>query len=204
VDIPFALACAAFAIPGSIMGRAVVGAFDRRPFAVAVGVLLASLAVYLVLRASGPGRPQDGQGWGRWLRVYALPSGSEVRTVVDMRIAGAASLLIGLAAALFGIGGGVLFVPLAVGALGIPAHAAAATSQFFLLFTTAASVGTDLLATRSGFTDSWLLAMPLAVGALVGGQIGPRIARRISAAWIVRLLAGALGVVGLRLIASVF
>ncbi|HEY4223320.1 MAG TPA: sulfite exporter TauE/SafE family protein, partial [Myxococcota bacterium] len=97
-----------------------------------------------------------------------------------------------------GIGGGIVHVPALVALFDFPAHIAAATSHFILVVTAA-----------TGSIEHYTLgnvrlvpALAMGAGAAVGAQIGGALSRRMKARWIVRGLAGALGLVGVRLIVS--
>ncbi|MBA3246126.1 MAG: sulfite exporter TauE/SafE family protein [Actinobacteria bacterium] len=84
----------------------------------------------------------------------------------------------GLFSALFGVGGGIVIVPLLILAAGVPAHVAAATSL--------AAIGITALAgaTRYGFEGhldigrAALLGLPAAVGAVVGATLAQRVDAR--------------------------
>jgi len=101
---------------------------------------------------------------------------------------------IGILAALFGIGGGLIFTPFAVTVLGFPILVAVATSVFTLLFTVSAAVLTHIA--MGTFTEESLRFLPVVFGMAVGGQIGPRIARRAGGIFVARLLAATLMVIG--------
>lgn len=84
----------------------------------------------------------------------------------------------GLFSALFGVGGGIVIVPLLILFAGVPAHLAAATSL--------AAIGITALAgaTRYGFAGhleighAALLGLPAAVGAVVGATLAQRVDAR--------------------------
>jgi uncharacterized protein len=88
--------------------------------------------------------------------------------------------LIGLAAglfsALFGVGGGVIMVPLLILLVAYDAKVATATSLAATIFT--ASVGTAAHGTL-GNVD-WLTAVLIAIPAVVGVNLGIAVKRRIS------------------------
>ncbi len=102
----------------------------------------------------------------------------------------AASAAVGLISSLFGIGGGIVHVPVLVLVLGFPTHVAGATSQFVLVLT--AFAGGAIHAVRGDLAGHWLQAGLLAGGAVVGARLGARISHRISGATILRVLAVAL------------
>ncbi|MCX7750961.1 MAG: sulfite exporter TauE/SafE family protein [Candidatus Bipolaricaulota bacterium] len=93
-------------------------------------------------------------------------------------------LLAGTAGGLFGIGGGVIMVP-ALTLLGLDMVPAVATSLLVMIPSAGMAAARHALAGNT----RWELALPLALGVVVGSQVGPRIAQRIPAPWLRRLFA---------------
>ena len=116
----------------------------------------------------------------------------------NLGLAALFSVALGFISSLLGIGGGIIQVPLLTSFFSFPAHIATATAQFVLLFTSAAGAVTHVV---QGVYQPFLrLTLELALGVVVGAQAGAAISRRTRAALIIRLLAIALGLVGLRLL----
>jgi uncharacterized membrane protein YfcA len=171
VDLRLALPLTVGAIPGSVVGAFAVHRFSPVGFDVAYGVVLVIMAG-LVLRRRG---------------VESRPAGEA--TFMHRPAAGlAAGLALGFFSSLFGIGGGVVLVPLLLIAARMPPHVVTATGAFVI--TTTAPVGIAAHA-YAGDVD-WVFALPLVLGGLAGGSIGPVIARRISSSNLITLLAVAL------------
>ncbi len=82
----------------------------------------------------------------------------------------------------------MVLVPLLLLAARMPPHVVTATGAFVI--TTTAPVGIAAHA-YAGDVD-WVFALPLVLGGIAGGSIGPVIARRISSARLITLLAVAL------------
>lgn len=89
----------------------------------------------------------------------------------------------GISAGLLGIGGGAVVVPVLSIIVGLPMHAAVATSMFTMMFTAAAGTALNYV---SGYVDPFF-AISLGVGMLVGGQIGSRLACRVNAVQLKRI-----------------
>lgn len=89
----------------------------------------------------------------------------------------------GLSAGLLGIGGGAVVVPVLSILVGLPMHAAVATSMFTMIFT--ASSGT-VMNYLSGHINPYF-AITLGIGMLIGGQIGSRLACRVNAVQLKRI-----------------
>ena len=109
-------------------------------------------------------------------------------------------VLIGVAAgffsALFGVGGGIVVVPLLISLAGLPTHAAAATSLGAILVT--ATAGTVLYAVRGEVRVGYalLIGIPAVAGALLGTHLQQRLSGRALTLAFSMLLA----VIGVRLI----
>lgn len=83
----------------------------------------------------------------------------------------------GISAGLLGIGGGAVVVPVLSVLMGVPMHAAVATSMFTMMFTTAAGTTYNIFL---GHVNLYF-AIALGFGMLIGGQIGSRLACRVNA-----------------------
>jgi len=91
-------------------------------------------------------------------------------------------------------------VPVLTTFFDFPEHIATATSHFVLIFTSGAGAGTHLFQGNYGSTIG--LTVALAIGVLSGAPLGAALSRRVTGTWIIRLLAVALGMVGLRLLVA--
>jgi len=95
-------------------------------------------------------------------------------------------LLVGVLAAIMGVGGGFIMVPAMIYLIGMPTKVVVGTSVFQFLFVTAFT--TILHATESGSVDV-LLAVILLVGGVIGAQVGVGLAARLRAEQLRILLA---------------
>jgi uncharacterized membrane protein YfcA len=114
----------------------------------------------------------------------------------------ALGVAIGFISSLFGVGGGIIYVPVMVLLMRFPGYIATATSTFTLVFTSAAGVSVHL--TQGSYSGVLPEAASLALGVLIGAQIGALISVRLAhrQALVRRLLSVALIVVSLRLLAG--
>ena len=104
-------------------------------------------------------------------------------------------LIAGLASGLFGIGGGLLVVPIMTLILAIPIHIAAATSLFMMVATS--SVNTVVHASIGNILFEFVPF--LAAGVVGGAQIGAWGAKRVTAGTLRRSFGILMLFVGLRL-----
>ena len=105
-------------------------------------------------------------------------------------------LVAGVFSTLFGVGGGIVVVPLLVALAAFPTHAAAATSLGAILVT--ATAGVVLYAVRGEVRPGYaaLVGLPAVAGALAGTQLQQRVSGRT----LTLAFAGLLVVVGVWLI----
>ncbi len=87
------------------------------------------------------------------------------------------SLCAGILSGLLGIGGGVLMVPTLNMLMGLPMHAAVATSMLTMVFTATSGTVMNYLAGEIHV----FYALTISLGMVVGAQFGPRLACRINA-----------------------
>lgn len=105
------------------------------------------------------------------------------------------ALVIGIAGAILGIGGGFLMVPALIYLFRVPTSVVVGTSLFQILFTMLAA--TVLHAATNQAVDI-LLALILIIGGVFGAQFGARAARNVRGEWFRLLLALLILAIGAR------
>lgn len=109
----------------------------------------------------------------------------------------ATGLFAGILSGLFGIGGGLVIVPVLVAGFAMPIHRAIGTSLAALLLPVGALGALDYW--RRGFMDG-RAALLIALGLFVGAFVGARVSHAIPPAALRRLYGALLVVVGARLL----
>jgi hypothetical protein len=84
--------------------------------------------------------------------------------------------VVGLLAAIMGVGGGFIMVPMMVYLLRMPMHVAVGTDLFQILFTCA---GVTYMQATTNHTVDLVLALLLAAGSTLGAQAGARVGQRL-------------------------
>jgi uncharacterized membrane protein YfcA len=168
VDLALATPLALGAIPGSIAGVAAVKYVSGTWFDVVYGLLLVLLAVLVLRRRSIQSRAEGERTFAHRPAV-AIPAG----------------VLLGVLSSMFGIGGGVVMIPVFLIAARMPPHVVAATTAAIVALTAPVGVLAHALA---GDVD-WSAALPLVIGGLVGGAVAPLVAQRVSSPRLITLLA---------------
>lgn len=185
-------------LPGALLGAFVTQYFPRNIFDPLFASFLILGGVYLFLRPTRSGQVHvapTGKGDVRWSLTESDGTRHEIAYSLVWGIW--ISVAVGFISSLIGIGGGIIHVPALVQVLGFPVHIATATSHFILAFT---ALGANVVHAFQGSLAPGLgQVLWLAPGAVLGAQIGARLSNRVRGIWIVRALAVALGLVGLRL-----
>jgi uncharacterized membrane protein YfcA len=179
VDLRSGLIFSIAGIPGAILGAWADQHLPHHVFTILFGILLVGVAIRAVLTRNEPApvaTPSE---------VSAV-SGDQSRDFVDaMGVrhqyrfniwAGiGVSALTGFLASVFGIGGGVVQVPVMVYLLQFPTHVAVATSQFIIFVTAIFGAGA-----HAYYGD--ILPLPalfLSIGAIAGAQLGAWLSSRM-------------------------
>jgi hypothetical protein len=83
---------------------------------------------------------------------------------------------VGILAAIMGVGGGFIMVPVMVYLLRMPMHVVVGTSLFQILFT---CVDVTIMQAHSNHTVDFLLGLLLLIGSTLGAQFGAKISKRL-------------------------
>jgi uncharacterized membrane protein YfcA len=124
--------------------------------------------------------------------------GSQVRHSVLLPFA--LSTLVGLLAAIMGVGGGFIMLPMMVYLLGMPTHVAVGTDLFQILFL---CMGTTYMQATTNQTVDLILALGLAVASAVGAQIGARLSRLFRGEQLIIVLASVVLLVTIKMVSGV-
>ena len=84
--------------------------------------------------------------------------------------------LVGILAAIMGVGGGFIMVPVMVYLLRMPMHVVVGTSLFQILFT---CINVTIMQAASNHTVDFMLALLLLLGSTIGVQFGAKISKRL-------------------------
>jgi len=183
IDYKGGIAFAIAALPGAVGGAYLTSHISRRVFDGIFGCLMIAASVYLVTTAEEEGEEKQLGPYNLWLGM-AISSG------------------VGFLSSLLGIGGGIIHVPAMTHALHFPVHIATATSHLVLSITALAATVIHL---HNGTLDGQLgVIFWISIGAIVGGQAGAHLSNRMKGSWILRGLAAGLGLMGIRILLTLF
>ena len=99
-------------------------------------------------------------------------SGIVLSPIVPLFLGG----LMGMLAAIMGVGGGFIMVPVMVYLLRMPMHVVVGTSLFQVLFT---CIDVTIMQAYSNRTVDFMLALLLLIGSTLGAQVGARLSTRL-------------------------
>jgi uncharacterized membrane protein YfcA len=175
-------------LPGAVFGVLLVREIPRRFFDPLFGFLLLGLGSFLF---ASPMDRTDRHGRGKGFEASRASLTGSI-----------GSAYIAVLSSLMGIGGGIIHVPFLIRTVRLDPHRATATSHFVLTFMALAATLTHVA--LGEFDRGIDQTMYLAVGVMMGAPLGASVSSRFHGSLIVRMLALALCLVGLRLLAGSF
>jgi uncharacterized membrane protein YfcA len=198
VDYRSGLLFAAATIPGAILGALTTSFIPRPLFDIFLGLMLIAASIFLILHTHKKGEKERGILEGGLVRNLVEVDGTTHTFSYSPTVGIGLSLVVGYVSSLLGIGGGIIHVPALVHLLNFPVHVATATSHFILAIM--ALTGTVVHIATGAFHHGIRRTIALAIGVLIGAQLGALLSSRIKGIWIIRGLAIALGLVGIRIL----
>ena len=187
-------------IPGAILGALTTAYIPRRTFDMVLGLLMLFGAAVLLWRPPRDLKIRESNAQPDLVRTLNKTDGAAQMYSYPLYLGVGLSLIVGYLSSLLGIGGGIIHVPVMVQILNFPVHIATATSHFVLAIM--ALTGTVVHILTGTFHRGVWRTLALSLGVLLGAQLGAWLSQRVHGEWILRGLAIALGLVGLRLLFS--
>ncbi len=199
IDYKSGLMFALATIPGAIIGALHTAYIPRRLFDAIFGILLLSSAVFMVFRSHLSEEVRQIHRYHYQISRHLVEANGIAFDYSFNPLVGIGlSFLVGYLSSFLGIGGGIIHVPAMTYFLNFPVHIATATSHFVLAIM--AFTGTVTHIVTGSFAHGVNLTLSLAIGALLGAPLGAHISNKIQGNWIIRGLAIALAMVGLRIL----
>jgi hypothetical protein len=152
IEYSLGLKLGLLSIPGTVLGAVISTDVAPDIFKILFGFVLIASTAYIFLRKKIETKEKT---ISKQMIVFAV----------------GASFFAGIISSFFGIGGGIVFVPLMVVGMGMAMKKAAPTSQLILLF---ASLSGVIVHSLLGHPD-FLQAGFLAIGSFIGGLVGARL-----------------------------
>jgi len=108
-------------------------------------------------------------------------------------------VLVGILAAIMGVGGGFIMVPVMVYLLRMPMHVVVGTSLFQILFT---CINVTVMQSYSNRTVDFVLALLLLLGSTIGAQVGTKVSKKLKGDQLKILLASLVLIVCVKMLAG--
>lgn len=169
------------AVPGSIIGAAIVNYIPKHIFYAFFGIILLLVSLYLIIQPGKLKKSHDGADHK-----------------FDLRFGIVSSFFVGVFSSLLGLGGGIIHVPVMIYLLGFPVHIATATSHFILAIMTFSATIFHIVS--GDLTGKYIMALGLITGVIPGAQLGAWASSKIGGKGIVRGLAIALLIASARIL----
>jgi len=198
VDYRSGFLFAAATVPGAILGALTTFSIPRPLFDLLLSVLMVVASLFLVFHTHPQNGSRGRSAQGCLHRNLVESDGTSHTFHYSPKLGVALSAGVGYLSSLLGIGGGIIHVPALVHLLNFPVHIATATSQGVL--TIMALTGTTVHIVAGSFHHGIRRTIALSIGVLLGAPLGAFLSKRIGPGWIIRALALALGLVGIRLL----
>ncbi len=189
-------------IPGAILGSLVVGLLSRSLFNMIFGTLLIIIATYLTVKPENKKSITTTISDKLTTRKIIDADNNKYTYSYNKYLGLLLSFIVGFLSSMLGIGGGIMHVPILVHVLNFPVHLATATSHFVLAIMS--FTGSMVHLFNGTLANSALQILALAIGAILGAQIGARLSKKLHGSLIIRLLAFALAIVGVRILFLAF
>jgi uncharacterized membrane protein YfcA len=151
IDYNRALKMVIFSIPGSIIGAFISNDISLEFFKLCFAILLMLLGTYILFKNS-----------------ILKNSDNKPKSSFSLWLSYSGTFIAGIISSLFGVGGGIVFVPIMILIFQMPMSKAVPTSQLILFITSLTGTLTHLVISK----PDYLYALSLAAGAFIGGQIG--------------------------------
>lgn len=166
--------------PGAVVGVYINKLLPADTFYLLFGLF--QLAMFVLINVRDKLKPRT-IGWDV-KRTFVDPDGVEHEYGYKRWVAFCVSFFVGLISSLFGVGGGLLMVPIMLVFFRFPAHVASATSMFVIFLSAIVGSTTNLVYGNI----EWLYVLLLAPGAWAGGQLGALLAKRLKGKTLVFIL----------------
>lgn len=167
IDFRLGAEMAAFAVPGAVIGALLSDQLSAQDFRLYFGILLSLVGLYVAFRSSIlKEKAESKMSAPRRAGLYAITFGA------------------GTISSLFGVGGGIIFVPAMLLMLGMSMQRAAPTSQLTLMITALVGVFTHAVLQH----PDYVYVVALSAGAFVGAQIGARWSKKAKEVLLQRML----------------
>ncbi|WP_257131650.1 sulfite exporter TauE/SafE family protein [Bacillus sp. AFS017336] len=181
-------------VPGSLLGTYINSLLNTERFTLFFGIFLICISIFLFI--SSKLNKKSKEVHKGIIRTYTNDEGEAYTYSYSLSLAISLSICVGIISGLFGIGGGILLVPMMAFLFGFPPQLAVATSMFVVMFTT---LGSSISYITLGEVNFYYILL-LIPGAWFGGKIGAFINQKLKTETIALILRSVVLLYGIKLI----
>lgn len=181
IEFSLGLKLGLLSVPGTILGAVFSSDVSSEIFKILFGIILVLSSAYIFLRKKLESKEKI---FSKQMIIFAI----------------GASFFAGIVSSFFGIGGGIIFVPLMVVGMGMTMKRAAPTSQLILLFASLSGVIVHSILGHPDFLQAGLLA----IGSFFGGLVGARLSLDIKERYLQILVSGVILIAAVKLFIDSF
>ena len=160
IEYKIAVKLAAFSMPGAVIGAFISSTISLQYFKALFAIVLVFSALQIAYKGYNY-KLENGEG----------KEGEKISRKRQILLFYIGSFFAGVVSSIFGIGGGIIFVPLMIFVFHISMMKAAPTSQLTLLITSLAGTASHLFLGHFYY----VYASILSIGSIIGAQIGVRL-----------------------------
>ena len=191
-------------VPGAAIGAYMTQFLSSTTLTVVFGMFLFFIAASMFRRSSATANREKKTPTNReskprdriWSRKMVDAYGNVFQYDADIYRGLLLLFFGGLASGFFGIGGGLIVVPILASIVGLPMHVAVATSMLTMIFTSVSGASTHIMLGHVLLEYT----APILVGIVIGAQLGARTAKRLRSVSLERVFALVVVVIGILLI----
>lgn len=202
IDFKSGLCFAAATLPGAILGVLTTAAVSRRLFEGLFSIFLIGLSMFMVLRPKSDAHvtqtEHPAHSFTGTTRTAVSSDGMVFEYEYNRALGLGLFFFLGFLASFMGIGGGSLMVPTLIYLLNFPIFIAAGTTQLVVAILT--FTATMVHVWIGSFHHGAHRIAAIGIGMLAGAHLGAYLSSKIKGVWIVRSLALALALVGIRML----
>lgn len=204
IDYKSGLLFAAVTIPGAILGVITTSLVPRRSFEGIFSVFLIGLALFMLFRPksdTGPAGEKHPPATGGVTRIFQSIDGISFEFHYNRTLGLTVFFILGFVASFLGIGGGALIMPTLSYVVNFPVFIATGTSMFIVTIITSTATVANIF--HGAFHHGAHRIAALAIGALIGSQVGGYLSKKIKGPWVIRALAIAIALTGVKMLLDV-
>lgn len=198
IDYKSAITFGVATLPGSVAGAILTAYLPRNAFDIILGVVLIVVAMFLFIKPDEGAYAKHIDAHAATHRSFTDKLGNHYDYSFNIRTGIILSFFVGFVSSLLGIGGGIIHVPALISLLNFPTHVATATSHFVLAIMSLSGAAVHVI--NGTLQHGLKIALFIGIGVITGAQIGAYFSNKIKSKAIVKALAVALIIVGLRLL----